>query len=75
MKISTCYNARKNIFACLFSIHNAISLHVMSKYVYVGYDSGDPSTIFGQRNHKNCHHNHVNINIWTCQFENLELLL
>ena len=23
----------KNIFACLFSVHNAISLHVMSKYV------------------------------------------
>ena len=26
----------KNIFACLFSVHNTISLHVMNKYVYDG---------------------------------------
>ena len=24
---------RKNIFTCLFSVHNTISLHVMDKYV------------------------------------------
>ena len=24
---------RENIFACLFSVHNTISLHVMGKYV------------------------------------------
>ena len=24
----------KNIFACLFSVHNTISLHFMNKYVY-----------------------------------------
>ena len=24
---------RKNIFACRFSVHNTISLHVMNKYV------------------------------------------
>ena len=28
---------RKNVFSCLFNIHNTIGLHVMSKYVYVSY--------------------------------------
>ena len=31
------YAVRKNIFACLFSVHNTKSLHVMNKYVLLGY--------------------------------------
>ena len=26
-------NVRKNIFTCLFSVYNKISLHVMNKYI------------------------------------------
>ena len=32
-KKKTFLDLRKNIFACLFSVHNTISLHVMNKYV------------------------------------------
>ena len=31
---------RKNVFACLFRVHNTISLHVMNKYVLLGYIIG-----------------------------------
>ena len=39
------FDMRKNIFACLLSTRNTISLHVMNNYVEVGYVSRDTSPI------------------------------
>ena len=50
---------RKNIFACLFSVHNTISLHVMNKYVSLNILVHDVINLLYYKN---------NIYIWKTKF-------